>query len=58
MLFIIILNDNYCIFMFNYRSKYHKSEECEEYNRYHEGFQYGEFHFGLFASIDFGCSST
>ena len=55
MLFIIILNDNYCISMFNYRGKY---EECEEYNKYNEEFKHGEFQFGLFGSIDFGCSST
>ena len=50
MLFIIILNDNYCISMFNYRGKY---EECEEYNKYNEEFKHGEFQFGLFGSIDF-----
>ena len=55
MLFIIILNDNYCISMFNYRGKYRK---CEEYNEYNEEFKHGEFPFGLFGSIDFGCSST
>ena len=55
MLFIIILNENYCISMLNYRGKY---EECEEYNKYNEEFKHGEFQFGLFGSIDFGCSST
>ena len=38
-----------------------KSKEYKEYNAYnecHEEFKYGEFPFGLFGSIDFGCSST
>ena len=35
---------------------YGKSGECEEYNKYNEEFKHGLF--GLFGSIDFGCSST
>ena len=35
-----------------------KYEECEEYNKYNEEFKHGEFQFGLFGLIDFGCSST
>ena len=38
-----------------------KSEEYKEYNAYNEcneEFKYGEIPFGLFGSIDFGCSST
>ena len=38
--------------------KYGKSGEGEEYNKYNEEFKHGEFQFGLFGSIDFGCSST
>ena len=57
MLFITILNDNYCISMFNYRGEYeeYEYEECEQYNKYNEEFKHGEFQFGLFGSIDFGC---
>ena len=58
MLFIIIFNDNYCIFMFNYRGKSEEYKEYTAYNECHEEFKYGEFPFGLFGSIDFGCSST
>ena len=34
--------------MFNYRGKYGK---CEEYNEYNEEFKHGEFQFGLFGSM-------
>ena len=47
--------------MFNYRGKSEEYKEYKEYNAYnecHEEFKYGEFPFGLFGSIDFGCSST
>ena len=64
MLFIIILNDNYCISMFNYRGKYHEEFRHGEFpfglndnycismfnyrGKYHEEFRHGEFPFGLF----------
>ena len=35
-----------------------KPGESEEYNECHEEFKHGEFPFGLFGSIGFGCSST
>ena len=36
--------------------KYGKSGECEEYSNYNEEIKHGLF--GLFGSIDIGCSST
>ena len=39
MLFIIIFNDNYCIFMFNYRGKSEEYKEYTAYNECHEEFK-------------------
>ena len=43
MSFIIILNDNYCISMFNYRGQYEQYEQYEECTMYNEEFKHGEF---------------
>ena len=44
--------------MYNYRGKSEEYKEYTAYNECHEEFKNGEFPFGLFGSIDFGCSST